>query len=457
MSLDLNLGQRQEQRMALLPQMLQSIEVLQLATADLVAFVDAELQQNETLEVEQRDVEAPDRDERSASESDEPSFEELRRASGDADDKKLGFLNSVPDSSVSVVERVREQLAFRGAPSLLVEVVLLLAERLDDRGLLPQGDDELAEELQLEAPLVADARAALMALEPRGLGARDAVEAMLAQADGDPDLPLIEAMLREHLAELSRNKLPAVARALALSLDELQALIERVRELNPRPGAEFVQGAEPAVQPDAFAWIQDGEVRVALDDEALPDLHVNSEYAALAGDRRTEREVREYLRPKLRSARDLIDAIQQRKATLARVVGATLRQQRAFLERGRAAIRPLRMSEVADQLELHTSTVSRTIAGKHVQTDRGVFALREFFDGGRIDAAPAAGQGRMGVAEQLRELVEQEDKLRPLSDDDLVEALRGRGVQVARRTVAKYRKELDIPSSYQRRKFTGGP
>jgi len=455
MSLDLNLGQRQEQRMALLPQMLQSIEVLQLATADLLAFVDAELQQNETLEVEQREVEAPDGDERPAAERDEPSYEELRRGSAEGEDKKLGFLNSVPDSSVGAVDLVREQLVFCEAPALLAEVVLLLTERLDDRGLLPQSDAELAGELRLEDALVADARAVLMQLEPRGMGARDGVEAMLAQAEGDPDLPLIEAMLREHLAELSRNKLPAVARALSLSLDELQALIQRVGGLNPRPGAAFVDDAEPAVQPDAFAWIQDGEVRVALDDEALPDLQVNREYAALAGDRRTEREVREYLRPKLRSARDLIDAIQQRKATLARVVGATMHQQRAFLEKGRAAIRPLRMSEVAAQLELHTSTVSRTLAGKHVQTDRGVFALREFFDGGRIDAAPAEGQGRMGVAEQLRELVDQEDKLRPLSDDDLVAALGDRGVQVARRTVAKYRKELDIPSSYQRRRFTG--
>ena len=140
MSLDLNLGQRQEQRMALLPQMLQSIEVLQLATADLVAFVDAELQQNETLEVEQREVEAPEPQERSAAEREEPSFEELRRAPSDGEDKKLGFLNSVADSSVRAVDRVREQLVFRGAPPLLIEVVELLVERLDERGLLPQTD-----------------------------------------------------------------------------------------------------------------------------------------------------------------------------------------------------------------------------------------------------------------------------------------------------------------------------
>jgi RNA polymerase sigma-54 factor len=207
------------------------------------------------------------------------------------------------------------------------------------------------------------------------------------------------------------------------------------------------------VRPDAYVWLHNGAVQATLDDEALPDLFVNEQYAALAGDRRTEREVRDYLRPKLRSARDLIEAVAQRKATLLRVVKAVMQEQLAFLAKGRTALRPLRMSEIADRLELHTSTISRTIAGKYVQTDRGVFTLREFFDGGRIDAAPAEGQGRMAVAQQITELVAAEDKLRPLSDDELVTALAERGVQVARRTVAKYRGEHGIPSSYLRRRF----
>ncbi len=126
-------------------------------------------------------------------------------------------------------------------------------------------------------------------------------------------------------------------------------------------------------------------------------------------------------------------------------------------QQGVSSIRPLRMSEIADRLSMHTSTVSRAIAGKHVQTERGLFRLREFFDGGRIDAAPAAGQGRMALAQQIQDLVAAEDKQQPLSDDDLVEALKSHGVQAARRTVTKYRKELGIPSSYQRRRFGGEP
>jgi RNA polymerase sigma-54 factor len=173
----------------------------------------------------------------------------------------------------------------------------------------------------------------------------------------------------------------------------------------------------------------------------------------MAGDGTTPREVRDYLRRKLRSARELIEAVSNRQHTMLRVVQAVMREQAAFLAKGRIAIRPLRMSEIADRLQMHTSTVSRAIAGKHVQTDRGVFRLRDFFDGGRIDAEPAAGQGRMAVAQQIADIVAAEDKQTPLSDDDLVAALAGRGVQAARRTVTKYRKELGIPSSYLRRRF----
>ena len=453
MSLELRQGLRQEQRLALLPQMLQSIEVLQLATADLVQFLAQEMEQNETLELRSIEAVEPPAPEPQP-EVDDSGWEDWRRASADgSDDSKLGFLHSVPARTGSLVEHVREQLVFREVPDLLADAVVRLVERLDERGLLSVSLDELSLDLGVPKSLLDEARALLCTLEPRGIGACDAIEAMLLQVDGDPDLPVIERMLRDHLEELSRNKLPDVARSLELSLDELHDLLQRVRGLNPRPAADFHQIDGMPVRPDAFAWLQNGAVQVALDDEALPDLQVNAEYAALAGDRRTEREVRDYLRPKLRSARDLIDAVAQRKATLSRVVRSVMQEQVAFMLRGRTAIKPLRMSEIADRLGVHTSTVSRTIAGKYVQTDRGVFALRDFFDGGRIDAAATEGQGRMAVAEHIAELVAAEDKQRPLSDDDLVQCLTDRGVRVARRTVAKYRRELGIPSSYLRRRF----
>ncbi len=454
MSLEVRLGQRQEQRLALLPQMLQSIEVLQLATEDLLQYVEAEVQKNEALELRapagETELPAP------GPEPDDSGWQEWRRGpTGDGEDGKHQWLANQPAEADGLLDFVRQQLAFRGVPALLADAVGKLAERLDERGLLPFALADVAAELDVPVDLLEAARAVLLTLEPRGIGAFDPIEAMLVQAAGDPDLPHIERILREHLPALGRNKLPEVARDLALSLDELQDLLSRMRELDPRPAAAFHARTATPIVPDAYVTVRDGETFVALDDRWVPDLSVNAEYAALAGDRGTAREVREYLRPKLRAARDLIEAVQHRQATLRAVVEAVMQEQAAFLARGRGAIKPLRMSEVAERLSVHTSTISRAIAGKHVQTERGLFRLRDFFDGGRIDGPATAGQGRMAVAQQIEELVAGEDKDAPLSDDELVAALQGRGVQVARRTVTKYRKELGIPSSYQRRRFGG--
>jgi RNA polymerase sigma-54 factor len=455
MSLEIRQGLRQEQRLALLPQMLQSIEVLQLATADLLQFLEQEVQRNETLELRpsapEPDVPPPPPPPR---ERDETPFEDWRRsASGDGEDGKHAFLANVPAEADTLVEFVRHQLAFQDVPAALADATALLAENLDERGLLVVPLERLAADHDLPLDLLEDAHAILCTLEPRGIGATDPIEAMLLQAAGDPDFAIIEALLREHLEALGRNKLPEVARAVRLTLDELRDLLERMRGFDPRPAAAFTGCTARSIRPDAWVWLRDGAVQVALDDSAVPELGVNADYAALAGDRATAREVRDYLRPKLRSARELIEAVHLRQQTLLRTVQAVMREQMPFLQHGRSAIRPLRMSEVADRLGVHTSTISRAIAGKHVQTERGLFLLRDFFDGGRIDAAPSAGQGRLALTQQIHDLVAQEDKHAPLSDDDLVAALAARGVHAARRTVTKYRKELGIPSSYLRRRF----
>lgn len=460
MSLEARLSQRQEQRLALLPHMLQSIEILQLATTDLVQMLEQELQANEVLELEPQLAE-PSLPEPASATRTEPGDDGHGddedgsgvRSGGDGDaDRKQSFLESQPAPGRSLRDDVRQQLSFRDVAPHIALAVLLLVEQLDDRGLLPESLDALAQRLGVERDVLAEALTVLQSLEPRGLGASSPIEAMLLQAQGDPDYGTIHRLLTQHLDAVARNKLPEVARALSCSIEELGHLLDRVRTLNPRPGASFVDRVAAPITPDAFVWLRDGEVQVALDDRALPGLAVNADYVSLAADRRLDSEVRGYLRQKLRSARDLIGAVQHRQQTLLRVIAAVMNDQRPFLERGRSALRPLRMSDVAAALGLHTSTVSRAIAGKHVQTERGVFRLREFFDGGRAEAPATEGQGRMAVAQRIADLVASEDPGSPWSDDELVEALARQGVQVARRTVAKYRSELKIPSSYLRRR-----
>ncbi len=428
------LAQRQEQRLALAPKMLQSIEILRMAAVELEAAIARELETNEVLEVGARRAAAPaDR---------APG----RGGGGDADGA-ADWLHAVAGPPPTLVDHLRAQIAWAQLPPGLEHAVLLLAGQLDDRGLLQASDQELAE--LVGGDVLEEALAVLRSLEPRGVGARDAVEALLLQVPAaDPDRADIERLLTEQLRDVARRRFTAVARALGCDVARVERLVDRVRGLRPVPAAEFAQSVEPALHADVVVEEFDGELEVRVDDASLPDLWINEDYRAMAADRECKTDVRRYLRDKIEAARGLLTALEQRQRTLARVAAAVMQHQRAFLTHGEAAIRPLRMAEIADSLDLHPSTVSRAVAGKNVATARGVYPLRAFFDGGR---AAGGRSGRRSVAQRIAELIAGEDPQHPLSDEDLVRRLADGGLSVARRTIAKYRGELGIPAMWQRR------
>lgn len=450
-------AQRAEQRLALMPKMLQSIEMLQLATVDLLQVIDKELEQNETLELlppETADeLPAPERT-LSADRLDHDAWPGSR-VSGERDPKQA-MLESLPARSEDLLEYLSLQLALGDCSQTLCDQVLKLAERLDERGLLPESDAELLESFGGEP--YERALEVLQSLDPKGLGARSPIDAMLLQVSRqDPDYKAIERLLTEYLSALARNKMPEVAKAMGLEVSEVCYLVERIGRLDPRPGLRFHEDAALPVRPELLVRQEQGRIEVVVDDQSLPALAINPDYVELFGADATTIETRRYLRKKLQSARDLLAALRHRKATLARVGAAIINHQAEFLERGRAAIRPLKMADIAAQLDLHTSTVSRAIAGKYVQTDLGIFSLREFFDGarGRGKDRAASGSGRLAVKERIKEMVAHENGHNPLSDGELARLLEESGVAVARRTVTKYRKELQIPSSWQRRRHGG--
>jgi len=426
------------------PEVLQSIQILQLPNAEMSGLIELELGRNETLEV------CAPRDEAPAGERDRA---DRPAATGQSDfDGKRGMLENVADESGTLIEHLREQVAWWDLEPCLRDDVLALVERLDERGYLIASDAELLEVVHggsLHAALDV-----LRSLEPAGVGARNATDALLLQvAAGDPDRELLGVLLTEHLAALAAGQMTEIAKLMGVRVEEVQRLVERIRELDPHPVSRFTGEAARPVTPDLVVCVRDGDLDVRVWDTDLPSLGVNEDYAAMVVDPLAAPEVVSYLRPKLDSARHLISAIEQRRKTLARVGAAILHHQRPFLIGGEASLRPLKMADIATMLGMHTSTVSRAVAGKYVQTDRGVYPLREFFDGGRSRGLPGGGQGvgRRGVQQRLRELVDGEPSGRPYSDDDLVTLLAARGLQVARRTVTKYRKELGIPSSWKRR------
>jgi RNA polymerase sigma-54 factor len=459
---------RMEQGMALLPKMLQSIEVLQLTSVELLALIDRELEQNETLVAEESDwnvdLEAaavPESAGDSAGDSvgdggiDNDGSDWDRRVIGNVeDDRKQAFLENVPDRGESLVQHVHSQLAWLELSDRMVQGVNSLAERLDPRGLLTATPDEL--DKVLDHDLLAPCLEVLRSLEPRGIGAPDPVAAMLLQLpENDPDRLDIEAMLTRHLDALAKNRLPEVSRSLGRTVEEVRDLLTRIRSLDPHPGQGFATDRDAeAVQPDVIVRLVGDRVEVEVDEMVLPDLGIHTGYEDMVQSDATDKEVKRYLKDKIRSARDLIVAVQQRKRTLARATYAIMRRQMGFLTQGRLAVRSLNMEQIATDLDVHPSTVSRAISGKFVQTDHGVFPLRDFFDGDRRNGAPTGeAMGRMAIRHHLRDLIEGEDSRAPLSDDEIVRGLLARKIKVARRTVAKYRVEMGFASSWRRRKY----
>ena len=473
-------GSRMEQRLA--ARMLPALTILELPAVELGAYLREAYETNEALTLEEPSAlaeappapETPDQAARAgdeaAGEVERDDFQPARRAGGaEASDRHAEWLAAQPAPDPGLVQAVEEQLAFVDFPDARTEAwVRVLVGELDERGMLPQDDDALllavrAAGLLERFPLgdgpeaievaLEEALAVLRRLEPTGLGARTAVEALLLQLDPeDPDAALLRALLVDFLEELSANKLPVVASALGLGLDELGRLLGRLGELTPP--APSAAPAAPTIHPEVVVEEDEDGFRVAVDGAAWPAVGIDEDLRAMAG--AADPGLRRYLRGKLDQARWIVDAVEQRRTTLLRVARATFAMQRAFLEHGPGHLAPLRMRDVAELCGVHRSTVSRAVAGKHAWTPWGVYPLKHFFQGAVGDADAPGSAARDDVRDLVRAVVDAEDKRAPLSDEAIVEALAARGQAVARRTVAKYRRELGIASSYRRRDHLAG-
>lgn len=443
MKIGQELRQRSEQRLMLLPKMLQSIEVLQLPLADLAERVEQALSENEAL------TKSPAEQSQAA----KPSSERRTNSREGADH----LLQNAPAQGQSLIEHLRGQVALATLDPLMEQAVDHVLAHVDPTtGWLTADEQSMAASFgrESEPTLWAQAISFVQQLEPRGVGGRGSIECLLLQLDPeDPQEELVRRVLVDFLEDVSKNRWPKVAKQLGVSIPELRASLEHVRSFSLRPGSEFSSEDAPLVCPDVLVeWNGEG-FELQVEDSSLPRLSIDEDVAELARDRRLCAEARTYWRERVDSARWLIDALEQRRATLSRVARALFVEQRAFLAHGTDHIVPLRMQEIADKLGIHISTVSRAVAGKWAATPWGAFALRSFFSAGMIDE-DGHERSRAEIQVALRSIVANEHGDAPLSDDDIMKQLaRHHGLDVARRTVAKYRKELGIPSSWRRRRF----
>jgi RNA polymerase sigma-54 factor len=343
----------------------------------------------------------------------------------------------------------------------LDEAMRRMAERiiysLDGNGWLASPVEDLldADADDAQRQLARAALAIVQKLDPPGVGAHDLRECLLLQLT--PDMPYFEqvqTLVSDHLEDLWHNRMPAIERQTGYDFELIQTALGQLRKLNPKPGSIFTEVHAPSVTPDVYLEpAEGGGYKVRMEEGNTPSLFISPYYRRRLMSGEATDDEREFIRRKVNSAHWLIESIEQRRNTLSKVAQAIVEYQSAFLEKGPEFIEPLKMQQIADQVGVHVTTVSRAVDDKWIQTPRGIFALRKFFVGG-TKSADGEEVAYEAVKLKLKEVVDAEDKSNPLSDEDLVAELANHGVKVARRTVTKYRKSLNIPSSRERRDWT---
>jgi len=304
---------------------------------------------------------------------------------------------------------------------------------------------------------VEEALATVQKLDPPGVGARDLRECLLVQiTDETPHSEVVRTLVRDHLEDIQHNRLPHIQKVTHYDLDTINEGIEALRHLNPRPGAQFEANTNRYIVPDIEVSLkEDGTYGIKLLDDWIPDVHLSRRYVEMAKDRSADKKTREFLKRKIQDALWLKESIEQRRNTLEKVTRAIVEHQKDFLDHGPEHIKPLKMQQIAERVGVHVTTVSRAVDDKYVQTPRGVFPLKRFFGGAaKNEQTNEDIVAWERIKQKLLELIGKEDKTNPLSDEELVDRLEAEGFPVARRTVTKYRKMLDIPSSRQRKDWT---
>ena len=486
---------RLEQKMKLAPRMIQSMEVLQLPLMALQEKIEAELNSNPVLEVVE---ERSEQSESSSSDSDnasdngelivredsdnvedfqrldnisddfgdymdgsgpmqfKPTYQSSYVSSGDPD-KKLEALNNTAAQEQSLLDSLKDQWRMVDAEPEVKNAGDLIIDYLDDKGYLTTRLEHLhnkdkhdfgIEHLQQALELV-------QKLEPTGVGARDVRECLLIQMRQFPeDMSFEIRMVQQCWDALLDNHLPKIAKKMGCSLEQVNRAIERMSKLDTSPGLQVGRRenhpitADVIVEPD-----DDGGYIVSLTDARLPNLRVNNFYQKMVRNRKVDDQTRQFLQKNIHSAQWFMDAIQQRKQTLLRVARAIVNHQKDFFDKGKLHLRPLPMATIADEVGVHIATVSRAVSGKYVQCPQGILPLRSFFSGGMEDES-GTEHSWDAVKAKLQEIVDNEDKSNPLSDDALREKLQEAGMgTIARRTVAKYRKILNIPTARFRKRY----
>ena len=489
MQITQSLSQRMDQKLVMTRQMIQSIEMLQLPLMDLQQNINQELVGNPWLEITEgepapelsgtRTAVAPAGEKPPEEDPRLKRVEALMKEWNDPlsrgeggmsrrmgeDDAKMEAMQNTAAPTTSLEEHLIQQLHFcKKEEPRLKELAEVIVGSLDAAGFLKvplmelfykdEGgirraliDNRVTEE---EAQLALDL---VQSFDPAGVGARELKECLLLQLRREQDETAFEEQLVDrHLDDLSHNRLPKIAKDMGVPVERVKEGLSRIAHLNPKPGRGFGGGRPHYVVPDVMVEEIDGQWVIRVNEHFLPPLRISQDSLNLLHREPKDSPVREYIMGKLVSAVWLMESVIQRRNTLNRIAQQILDIQRPFFEHGPSQLKPLMMQEVAERIGMHVSTVSRALAGKYIQTPQGLFPMKYFFTGG-FSTADGESESNRAIMLKIQEMVKAEPKENPLSDQEIVERLKAENIDIARRTVAKYREKLNIPSSRQRKAY----
>lgn len=467
----LGLSARLSQRLILTPSLQQAIKLLPLTTLELAEVLDQEVMENplleevpvqETLSAEETPAEEtreePEKPEDSLKEIDvEKFFEDYfddahDRRSRPSEVPELPPIENTLTESLDLYDHLLWQLRMTVSDELTMEIGEAIIQNLDEDGMLRIPLEDVANLGPYPMPEVEKALAVVQSLDPAGVAARDLTECLRIQLRmlGLENSPA-DVMVRDHMKQLQSHQYGEISRQMSLTSEEVAHHLEIVQRLDPRPGNRYSPERSAYILPDVFVVKEGDDYKIVLNDDGLPKLRISPTYRRMLDDRRAgSEETRAYVKEKLRSALWLLKSVDQRQRTIYKVSESIVRHQRAFLDHGISHLRPLVLRDVASDIGMHESTVSRVVANKYMHTPRGVFELRFFFHSG-ITSSMGEAVSSVTIKQRIRKMIEDEDPQRPLSDSRIADVLGTEGLPLARRTVAKYREELRIPPSNLRK------
>ena len=452
-----------KQKITLSPQVYQGLSILAMPVAELQTVIETELLENPVLEVEEFE-DAPEEPEEERPDDEERAWDEWldqyedldssdpvvpRDPNAEAVDTE-DFVGSIQ----SFGDYLEQQLAMMSLTPAVSRAARAVVGSLDDDGFFCVSLEEIAAIAGVSRTVARKGLAVVQQLDPPGVGARSLAQALAIQMEYlGIDEPMLLKIVEEHLDDVGASHYRKIARALRVDEDEVRRLVEVLRQLNPRPAGAFSPGPSPGyIVPDVTVRRFDDEWVIIANSDAVPTLRVSTRYRGMlrSGSGADEATVR-YLKERIRSAETFIRNVDRRKGTVGRIAGIVLEVQREFFADGKGPLRPLRLEDVAVEIGVHLSTVSRGVTGKYMATPYGLFELKHFFSGG-YRTASGLDVAATTVKERLRDLLQKEEALHPLSDQRLADLLSDEGIPVARRTVAKYREEMGIEPSWARKR-----